>query len=297
LSDNARILVVDDDAVVRRLVRATLTTAGLTLEEVGDGEAAVASLEAGLPDLVLLDVSLPGRDGFSVCRQLRGMPDGDLTPVLMLTSSDDSASIDRAFEAGATDFITKPVNWQLLRYRIRYALRAAEAAQGMRAGQRRLANAQRIARIGDWEWDVRRERLHLSEQACDIFGWRSEAPADGLSRLVRSAADDAAAPLSDALAAALEGGSSFCLDHRIRLPDGTERDVRQHVEPIGFGDNGRVTRLAGTVQDITQHKQDEEKIRRLAYYDTLTGLPNRFLFNDTSSSRWPPRSATGGARH
>ena len=280
MSDNPRILVVDDDAGVRLLVRAALSQADLSVVEVADGEAAVASLDAGLPDLVLLDVHLPGRDGFSVCRHLRALPDGDLTPVLMLTSSDDSKSIDNAFEAGATDFITKPVNWQLLRYRIRYALRAADAAQGMRAGQRRLANAQRIARIGDWEWDVRRERLHLSAQACEIFGYAQDEWSGDLSTLVAAATDDASPSLGDALKSALDGGTSLCLDHRIELPDGTQRIVQQHIEPIGFAENGRVTRLAGTVQDVTQRKEDEEKIRRLAYFDTLTGLPNRFLFNE-----------------
>jgi len=280
LSDAPRILVVDDDAGVRLLVRAALSKAGVTVAETGDGEAAVASLEASLPDLVLLDVHLPGRDGFSVCRHLRALPDGDLIPVLMLTSSDDAASIDRAFEAGATDFITKPVNWQLLRYRIRYALRAADNAQGMRAGQRRLANAQRIARIGDWEWDVRRDQLHLSEQAREIFGYARDEGATDLTALTGVAESESRTALQEALKAAIDGGGSCCLDHAIRLPDGTRRVVQQHIEPIGFSESGKVTRVAGTVQDVTSRKDDEEKIRRLAYFDTLTGLPNRFLFNE-----------------
>src|SRR5205823_14982811 len=124
---SARVLVVDDDFGGRRLTRATLAKAGFTVTEAGDGQAALEAMLASLPDLVLLDVSMPVMDGFDTCAALRGLPGGDRVPVMMMTGLDDTASIERAFEVGATDFITKPINWSVLPHRVRYMLRASAA--------------------------------------------------------------------------------------------------------------------------------------------------------------------------
>jgi len=136
------VLVVDDDAGGRRLTRATLTKAGFTVSEAGDGLAALDAMRAALPDLVLLDVSMPVMDGFTACAELRRLPGGDRVPVVMMTGLDDTASIERAFEVGATDFITKPINWAVLPHRVRYMMRASAAIDALQRNQeqiRRLA--------------------------------------------------------------------------------------------------------------------------------------------------------------
>jgi diguanylate cyclase (GGDEF)-like protein len=123
----ARVLVVDDDMAARRLVRATLQRAGLEVIEAADGEQAVQAMRAELPDLVLMDVSMPVMDGFTACLELRKLPGGELIPVVMMTGHDDVDSIARAFEVGASDFLTKPIQWALLPHRVRYMLRASAA--------------------------------------------------------------------------------------------------------------------------------------------------------------------------
>jgi diguanylate cyclase (GGDEF)-like protein/PAS domain S-box-containing protein len=121
------ILVVDDDPTMRMLARSALEKEGCRVEEAEDGEDAISLLATLKPDLILLDVMMPKRDGFSVCEQVRGLSGLERTPVCMMTGLDDTASIHRGYQAGATDFITKPINWLILGHRVRYILRASKA--------------------------------------------------------------------------------------------------------------------------------------------------------------------------
>lgn len=121
------ILVVDDDAVVRLLAREALEQEGFLVAEAVDGRAAMLEFERIRPAALLLDVSMPELDGYGVCRRVRALPQGRHVPVLMATAYDDIASIRAAYDSGATDFITKPIHWPLLGYRIHYLLRASQA--------------------------------------------------------------------------------------------------------------------------------------------------------------------------
>ncbi len=120
-----RILIVDDDPTMRLMLRATLQREGFEITEAQDGEEALVRFKEEAPDLVLLDVMLPGLDGFETCAALRLLPDGARTPVVMITGLDDISSIEQAYEAGATDFLVKPIDWTILGLRIRYILRQA----------------------------------------------------------------------------------------------------------------------------------------------------------------------------
>ena len=126
-NESPLILVVDDDPATRVLARAALEREGCTVEEAQDGSGALSLLNSLKPDLILLDVMMPGIDGFSVCEQVRALPGGERLPVCMMTGLEDTESIHRAYQVGATDFITKPINWLILGYRMRYILRASAA--------------------------------------------------------------------------------------------------------------------------------------------------------------------------
>ncbi len=130
--DKALILVVDDDAMHRDMARNVLEERGFAVEEAVDGEQGLIAAERFKPDLVVLDLMMPQLDGFSVCTRLRRNPKFMQLPVLMVTALDDVESIDRAFEVGATDFITKPINWQLFAYHVKYMLRASQVESELR---------------------------------------------------------------------------------------------------------------------------------------------------------------------
>ena len=154
-----RALVVDDDPVLRVLAGQALSAMGLAVVEAEDGHEAIAAVEAAPPDLVLLDVELPGLSGFETCQAIRELPGGSEIPVLVVTGNTDADSVDKAFQAGGTDFIAKPLDWQLLQHRVRFLMRAHDAFGNLREtlgelreSERRLAEAQRVARVGNWEW-------------------------------------------------------------------------------------------------------------------------------------------------
>ncbi|HEX6620302.1 MAG TPA: response regulator transcription factor [Solirubrobacteraceae bacterium] len=101
-----RVLVVDDDALVRRMLTRSLAAEGFEVEHVADGGAALAAAEASAPDLVVLDVTMPGLDGLAVCRRLRA--NGLRGSILMLTARDAVADRVAGLEAGADDYLVKP---------------------------------------------------------------------------------------------------------------------------------------------------------------------------------------------
>ncbi len=132
------VLVVDDDPMIRVLVSETLRQAGLVVEEADTGEAALEFISHSQPDVVLLDVLMPGMDGFDTCKAIRVTDEGRHIPVLMMTGLDDIDSIDHAFEVGATDFITKPLNYAILGHRVRYLLRTMRAFESVRQSRKAI---------------------------------------------------------------------------------------------------------------------------------------------------------------
>ncbi len=123
------ILVVDDDDLVRSQLHELLATAGYGVVEASSGEEALAVYTQQQPKLVLLDALMSGMDGFSCCAQLKTLPGGDRTPILMVTGLVDQESIEKAFAAGAADFVTKPIKWPILHQRVQRLLEASRAMQ------------------------------------------------------------------------------------------------------------------------------------------------------------------------
>ena len=141
-------LIVDDDAVNRLMARAALESAGWSVEEAENGREALAAFQQLHPDVVLLDIMMPEMDGFAACAALRKLSGGEHTPVLIMTGLDDYDSITRAYDAGATDFLTKPLNGLLLTHRVRYIARSSRVLQELRASQASLAQARDAALEG-----------------------------------------------------------------------------------------------------------------------------------------------------
>ena len=123
----ALVLIVEDDEAARLTTGITLERAGYRVMEAADCASARIQFAERKPDIVLLDVLLPDGDGYSLCRELLAHPHGRDLPIAMVTGLDDIQSIHQAYESGATDFITKPVSWGTLPYRIQFILRAKQA--------------------------------------------------------------------------------------------------------------------------------------------------------------------------
>ncbi len=119
----ARILVVDDEPLVRRSLRATLERSHYEVAEARDGEDALALLQSFRPDLVILDIQMPGIDGLEVCHRIREMPNGNLLPIIFLTGDERRDIYALAFQAKGDDFLRKPVHPAEMVVRIRSLMR------------------------------------------------------------------------------------------------------------------------------------------------------------------------------
>jgi two-component system, sensor histidine kinase and response regulator len=124
--EGARILVVDDDEIIRKLLRRVLERSGFTVDEAASGEAAIECIHANAPDLILLDVVMDGIDGFITCRKAKSMKGMDEVPIVFVTGRSDTGSIVEGLDAGGSDYITKPINRHEALARIRNHLKMRE---------------------------------------------------------------------------------------------------------------------------------------------------------------------------
>lgn len=252
----------------RLLTIATLDKEGFAMLEAEDGGQALLLAQRERPDLVLLDVMMPGLDGFAVCAALRRQPGGQDLPILMVTSLDDPEAIDRAYQAGATDFITKPIQWLVLHQRIRYILRASQGLRKLRDSEERFRTLVRSAGSVILVFDSQGRVLEFNPAAEKLYPFQQGKPvgADFMDSLPR---------LHDRPEfEGVLGGESA-----IRALDGSEHILLWTVARFTNGE-GVTTGWVAIGQDITLRRRADERIRFLAYYDHLTRLPNRVLLQE-----------------
>jgi two-component system, OmpR family, response regulator MprA len=163
----AVILVVDDDAPIRRMLERTLGAASYDVVLAADGGDALVAVERAVPDLIVLDVGMPGLDGLAVCRRVRQR--GLATPVLLLTARDDVDDRVRGLDAGADDYLVKPFATEELLARVRALLRRGLVPETL------LAH-------GDLMLDLRRRRAERGTRRVDL----SEREAELLALLLRN---------------------------------------------------------------------------------------------------------------
>jgi signal transduction histidine kinase len=251
---NPLILIVDDDETERFLQREVLEPAGFDIIEAKSGTAALQLFAECKPDLVVLDVVMPEINGFDVCQAIRTLPGGRDAPVLMATALDDIDSIDQAYRAGATDFIGKPINWPMLPHHVRYMLRAHETLKNLIVSEQHLAEAQRIAGIGNFRWLPHTTRIECSAELCRMFGLEGRAPSLSVRSLLRRI------PAADrrAVIRAVRGGldgERIDLDHRV-VPPGEEVRILCLRAEVTTADD-ETAYLQGSFQDITERKRVE----------------------------------------
>jgi diguanylate cyclase (GGDEF)-like protein len=208
------------------------------------------------PDILLLDVMMPEMDGLETCRAIRALPEGSDVPIAMVTCLDDIKSIKKAYEAGANDFIIKPINWIILNERVRFMLKAAKDSEALLKSQDLLSNAQRIARLGSWEWHLESDMMQCSEQVYHIFEIDPLEDPVTWNRMLGQVHPDDLNALEKNMQMAKDQGIPFQMDHRIVCAEGCEKTLSLQAEVAALKQE-RPSILTGAFQDITERKQAE----------------------------------------
>ena len=272
-------LVVDHDLVVRIALVDYLEEAGFQIEEADSGAQCLAICTARRPDILLLDVSLPDADGLQLCEAIRALPHCEHLPIVMITGRDDLASVERAYRAGAADFIVKPINFNLLVHRLHFVLRAQQTAEQLRESESNLAHAQRIAQLGAWECSLDDQRMSGSDEVGQVLvgrrGWIPETPEAFLACVC---AEDRER-VREAFRQGAGSGEAFDVDFRVQPRGGQPKYAHLDVE-FQRDAHGRVVGARGSLQDVTEYRAAQARIHELAFYDSVTGLPNRAYFRE-----------------
>ena len=268
------ILVVDDDPTLRILVRATLEKVGFEVEEAEDGEAALTQFIKHHPAIILMDVDMPKLDGYEACRRIRADAIGAHIPILMVTGLEDVDSIDRAYSAGATDFISKPINWSLLSHRVRYVLRASTTYKELRTSEAK--NNALLNAMPDTLFVIRRNGAIVNFLAGNETATMPE-PRGDQTRIADYLPNDIANQWFELIHLVIQDGKPQQCE--FTLGDQAEK-YHYELQMVPYLNDLTLA----IVREITDRKRAEERVHRLAYFDTLTGLPNRQLFQQHLST-------------
>jgi len=273
------IMVIDDDPTVRLAAEDLLTQDGFQVICISSPEFLTSSLETHHPDAFLVDVNLPFMSGYQVCEYLRHDAGLEYVPVMLMTSCDDIGSMHQAYNAGATDFISKPINYLLLAYRMRYMLRNFLGYRQFTQQQTSLLQAQYLAKLGYWVLDIHKHSVEIEAFSAQILGYfHGNLPTTCEELLIHVSAEDMSR-VKNAFQNLILHQKHFSLEHKIIDTNGDERFLHHEAELVYFN-GAKYPRAIGAIQDITERKKSENKMYQLAYYDQLTNLPNRELLRN-----------------
>jgi PAS domain S-box-containing protein len=273
--DSALILIADDDDLTRIQLRHLMEYAGYQVAEVSNGCEAITTYTRLSPDIVLLDAMMPVMDGFSCCAQLQTLPNAEDTPVLMITAAYDQASVDRAFAVGASDFITKPIQLQVLLHRIRHLLAAHRAIKQLRQqtqhAQLREAQLQialEAARMGIWDWDITTNKVTWSDNKEALFGLEKGSFDGRYETFLSYVHPQDRDFVSRSIMQAAQAAAEYDIEFRVLLPDGNIRWLASKGV-VFYNSIGEPVRMSGVDIDITKRKQAEAALEVHAHQRAL----------------------------
>jgi diguanylate cyclase (GGDEF)-like protein len=308
------ILIVDDDPGALKLLKDLLAADGHVVRPFNNGELALRSILVEVPELILLDIRMPGMNGFEVCRRIKADERVKEIPVIFISAASDMEDKVKAFAEGGVDYITKPFQKEEVVARVKTHISLSHTmqslkkiAENLRVSEESLKMAQAIARIGHWEWDMISGHFICSEEMCRILGLEcknSTVEKDVFLQAVHP--DDrkrVATHLSNVMA-----GNGFDIEYRIILPDGEIRVLHGLGQTI-YSDACRQTKIIGTlqdlherdqtkmlgvIQDITERKVLEDKLEEQANTDFLTGCDSRRHFLERAEQEFSRIRRYGG---
>jgi diguanylate cyclase (GGDEF)-like protein/PAS domain S-box-containing protein len=267
---DGRVLVVDDERVNVAIVSCLLQGHGYHTYDAYSGPEALHMVSAHRPDLVLLDIGMPDMDGFAVLQQLREEFTAFELPVIMVTAQEDSTQAVRAFQSGANDYVTKPIDAEVTLARVGTQIRLRRAQLALRESEERYALAARGTNDGLWDWNLGTDQMYYSPRWCQMLGLDPESVGYSSTVWIQRIHPEDRERVKSELHAHRRGDTHhFETELRMLHSDGSYRWMLCRGLAVRDEDNTAI-RMAGSLTDITEGK----------VADGLTGLPNRLLFLD-----------------
>lgn len=267
------VLVADDSKFMRSAFRRFLETQDYEVVEAKDGKEALSLFLQLKPDIILMDFVMPKIDGVTACAQLQGLPDGKNTPVIMITSLEDEDSVNVAFDAGATDYISKPINWAVLRQRLNRLIKARRTEINLYQSEAFASSIINHAIEGILTIDADSVIQYINPAAEEIFGYTSnELIGENIDIIIPQLCytDSSKNDVDEKLTS----NTREIIGHR---KNKSTLPIDFTISQFNVGEKDLFTIM---LRDITERKRYEEMIRYQALYDSLTDLPNRLLLKE-----------------
>ncbi|MEO8890902.1 MAG: ATP-binding protein [Coleofasciculaceae cyanobacterium] len=297
--DSPLVLIVDDDQFMRIQLRHAMEQSGYQVAQASDGDQAISIYLDRQPDIVLLDAMMPVMDGFACCQLLRTLVNDEQVtsklPILMITALEDQHSVDQAFAVGATDYVTKPIHWAVLRQRVRRLLEASQTMKALqqqteraRISEKQLLIALEAAQMGTWNWNIQTGKVTHSVITEAIYGLNPGSFEGRYDDFLKSIHPEDREMVSESVRRTFEEKAEYDLEFRIIRPDGVVRWVAskgqvyyskkvddKSAASIEYSTNNDLSmsvnaaetqslpvRMTGINIDITERKHTQEELQR-----------------------------------
>lgn len=292
------ILIVDDEPSALKLLKDILTTEDHVVRPFNNGELALRSIMVEVPELILLDIRMPGMNGFEVCRRIKADDRLKEIPVIFISAASDMEDKVRAFQEGGVDYITKPFQKEEVLARVKTHIvlshtiqKLKKVAEELRKSEESLKLAQSIAHLGHWEWDLESGQFICSEEMYRILGLEFQEQITNHDAFLQAIHPDDRELVENHLNE-VKAGNSFDIEYRVILQCGEVRVVhgkgevfcqnaskqKKIIGTIQDIDKHDQTRMLGVIQDITEQKQLQIQLEELVNTDFLTGCDSRRHF-------------------
>jgi len=288
------LLIVDDQPInIHALYHALKQDYQLLVAT--NGLQAIELCRAANPDIVLLDVVMPGMDGYAVCKRLKSDEATCRIPIIFITANATAGDESQCLEAGAVDFISKPVNPAVLQSRVRTHLSLKHQADRLRQSSEELGNAQRLGKVGSWHWDLLAGRFEMSEQLGCMLSVKHLSASHGVQGARAQFEGVSWRRGLKAVARAKAGESTDNIELAYRRSDGALGYLLCNIEAMT--NNAReVIAVRGTVLDITDRMRVEQLRIEKEAAERVNEHKNRFLSSVSHELRTPLNAVLGFAQ-
>jgi len=264
-SAQEEILIVEDNIASLKSLSYILTTVGYRVRQAVDGESALCAVAEKRPDLVLMDISIPGTNGIEACKRLKQEPSTADVPVIFISGNEKTELKVSALEAGGADYVTKPFHPVEVLARIKTHLDMArniaklkQAQEDMRESEVKLDLAIRSANMGVWQWNIPTDKRNFDKQACCLLGIAPATFKGTPSEFFNAVHPDDREKLKEALSLTISRNVMYNHEYRVVWPDGSVHHISARGR-LSRDEAERPFKIDGIIWDITERKKAEEE--------------------------------------